>query len=1080
MEPIFQTGIFFDQMSDPLPYTEKKLKDWAGWRAFRDGKALFERGVVEKVTYEHPYITGQLNLGPRGMRSKFEILKNGFVENHCPCRDNQERGLICSHLVAMGMEVIRRHTDPARKERAAAEKQRIDRIVKAAEGTRIQRVKKTDPGAVKAHLIMELAPDWQEQLKGERVSIHVSVEYNKRRQPASDAPSDVPFAFPRRDENMLYVLEDIGSGTIKSTMEISVYDLINLLRLHHGKPMFQQGEKKGFPVHSSELDTVIEMDMDRESGELLLDIAVQLPGAETELFPAYIIGVNSGWVFAAGQFWPVSSLLPRNLREMYHGRLTISSESVPAFLMTELHQIEEVMEIRTAITPDLFHMKPAKPTFHLVVKGSPASLAATLYARYNDAVELVAGRADMHGNFAIPDPKDLLRYRIRNMAAEKAAVEKLQAVGFVGRAGDTLRNIVGPREVLNFLGSGVPGVRRFGWTVELQGRVKPFAAQADQVTPVVHVDESESGDYFDVSYEYEVGTGSISERDIQRALMAGDSFIERDGRTILLDGDAIQQARDVFEDCAVGAGKKAGTLRMSGIYGSYVEASLGALDGIEVEATPSWLEKARQQNNQDSVRDIELHTELKATLRSYQKEGVNWLRFLEQRGFCGILADEMGLGKTIQTLAWIQVSRSDEERQGKPALIVCPTSLVENWREEAARFTPNLKALILHGTDRHRKWKNMEKADLVITSYALMRRDIEKHLEFTYSIAILDEAQHIKNRATQNALAAKRIQADHRLVLSGTPIENGVTDLWSIMDFLMPGYLGDHKEFREFYELPILNGGPEGEYAQMKLRRKLHPFLLRRLKKHVAKDLPAKIERIAPCKLTQDQHKVYKALLAESKSRISEMVEKDGFNKSRMEILKTLLRLRQTCNHIDLLRLENVKSRHPSAKMELFFELLNEALDSKHRVLVFSQFTSMLAILKKEMDERKMKYCYLDGGTKDRQAVVRKFNKDHTIPVFLMSLKAGGTGLNLTGADMVIHFDPWWNPAVEEQATDRAHRIGQKRTVYSVKLITKGTVEEKVVEMQERKKGIIDATLTTDEQVMQKLSWEDVQELLNL
>jgi SNF2 family DNA or RNA helicase len=456
------------------------------------------------------------------------------------------------------------------------------------------------------------------------------------------------------------------------------------------------------------------------------------------------------------------------------------------------------------------------------------------------------------------------------------------------------------------------------------------------------------------------------------------------------------------------------------------------------------------------------------------------LRFLEKRAFCGILADEMGLGKTVQTLAWIQLGRADEDHRGSPALIVCPTSLVENWREEAAKFTPNLKVALLHGTDRHRKWKQVEKVDIVITSYALMRRDIEKHLEYTYSIAILDEAQHIKNRSTQNALAAKKIKAGQRLVLTGTPIENGVTDLWSIMDFLMPGYLGTHKDFREFYELPILAGGSAGDYMQAKLRRKLHPFLLRRLKKHVAKDLPPKIERVAPCKLTEDQHKVYSQLLEESKHKISSMVEKDGFNKCRMEILKTLLRLRQTCCHIDLLKLEGIESKHPSAKMELFFELLNEALDSKHRVLVFSQFTSMLAILKKEMDARDLKYCYLDGSTKERQTVVKRFNKDHTSPVFLMSLKAGGTGLNLTGADMVIHFDPWWNPAVEAQATDRAHRIGQKRTVYSVKLVTKGTVEEKVVEMQRRKQGIIDATLTTDEQVMQKLSWEDVQELLSL
>jgi len=1067
-------------MGDKIPYSEKKLKDWAGWRAFRDGRALFERGVVEKVTYEHPFVTGVLNLGPRGMRSKFEILKNGLVENHCPCRDNQERGLICSHLVAMGLEVLRQHAEPAANAKAEAEMRRVERLAQGPEKKYIQRARKSDEHAVKAGLVVELSENWKEQVLAERIIIHVLVEYQNGRVPASDVPTDVPFSFSRDDELVLAYIEDLFGGPVASDIQLTLPDFIKLFRAHHGRTLYQQGKEMGYSVHNGMLTSVLSMDLDRDSGELLLNVVTELPGKQTEPSPFYIVSGGIGWIFAANQFWPLETVLPGTLHDAYRATVRIPRESVPSFIMTELPKIEKTMKVQTAITPDLFHMKPAKVYFRLVVKGSPASLSATLYARYGNEIELVAGRADMRGNFAIPDPKDLLRYRIRNMAYEKGAVEKLAAVGFVGRAGDTLRNIVGPREVLNFLGSGVPKIRRMGWQVELEGRVKPFAEKADYVRPVVHVNEVESGSYFDVSYEYDIGTGSISERDIQRALLKGDSFIERNGRTILLDGDAIQQARAVFEDCAVGEGEKSGSFRVSGIYGSYVQSSIEALEDVDMHASPDWLERARQQNNQLSVEPVELSKHLKGTLRSYQHEGVNWLRFLENRGFCGILADEMGLGKTLQTLAWIQLGRSDEGHQGKPALIVCPTSLVENWREESAKFTPNLKVLILHGTDRHRRWKHIGKSDLVITSYALLRRDIEKHLENSYSIAILDEAQHIKNRATQNALSAKKIKADHRLVLTGTPIENGVTDLWSIMDFLMPGYLGHHKNFHDYYELPILNGGPDGEHAQLTLRRKLHPFMLRRLKKQVAKDLPPKIERTAPCKLTQDQHKVYMQLLDDSRQKISEMVEKEGFNKSRMEILKTLLRLRQTCNHIDLLKLEGVKSKHPSAKMELFFELLNEAMDSKHRVLVFSQFTSMLAILREEMECRDLKYCYLDGSTKDRQDVVRKFNKDHQIPVFLMSLKAGGTGLNLTGADMVIHFDPWWNPAVEDQATDRAHRIGQKRTVYSVKLITKGTVEEKVVEMQQRKKGIIDATLTTDEQVMQKLTWEDVQELLSL
>jgi SNF2 family DNA or RNA helicase len=300
------------------------------------------------------------------------------------------------------------------------------------------------------------------------------------------------------------------------------------------------------------------------------------------------------------------------------------------------------------------------------------------------------------------------------------------------------------------------------------------------------------------------------------------------------------------------------------------------------------------------------------------------------------------------------------------------------------------------------------------------------------------------------------------------------------MDFLTPHYLGTHERFHRDCELPIAQGGVEGAEAQIRLRRKLQPFLLRRLKVDVAKDLPPRIEKIAACPLSADQKAVYKQYIDASRTRLTDLVARQGFQKSRMEVLKTLLRLRQVCCHLDLLRLPDLKPETPSAKMDLFFELLDEALDGGHRVLVFSQFVSMLTILRAEMGKRQIGYCYLDGATKDRMAVVHEFNANRKIPVFLISLKAGGTGLNLTGADMVIHFDPWWNPAVEDQATDRAYRIGQKKTVYSLKLITRGTVEEKVRALQEKKKAIIQATVESDDPIIQALTWEDVQDLLSL
>ena len=294
------------------------------------------------------------------------------------------------------------------------------------------------------------------------------------------------------------------------------------------------------------------------------------------------------------------------------------------------------------------------------------------------------------------------------------------------------------------------------------------------------------------------------------------------------------QALEVFQDCLPNNLDQS-KVNLESIYGSYVYSTLDSLDGIEVNASKKWMEKAKTLNDQDVLKNVDLSKNLKCSLRKYQKDGVNWLRFLENRGFCGILADEMGLGKTVQTLAWLQLDRSEKNQKNLPALIICPTSLVENWAEEVKRFTPDKSILVLQGSDRHKDWKNIPNYNIIITSYALMRRDIDKHLDFTYSVAILDEAQQIKNRTTQNALAAKKIQANHRLVLSGTPIENSVTDLWSIMDFLMPGYLGDHKTFHEKYELPIIHGGTEGDLAQIKLKKKTSSFFIKKTKKACCK-----------------------------------------------------------------------------------------------------------------------------------------------------------------------------------------------------------------------------------------------------
>jgi superfamily II DNA or RNA helicase len=1061
------------------PITQKMLVNWGGEQVLKEAQALVDRGNVMEAEYEPPFINGTILWNNRSFNTSLKLLPDGNAESHCPCYVNKERGMICSHVVAVGLLLVRRSTDPQREVKYQAELRRASRLATVGETEYILRVTAETPGCLAASICVTLADDWMAECRNDSIRIACEAEYNGKRLSLDQVPKDLPLCFSKEDEALLFVLDDISEGPAKGQLALNRFDFTNLIRLLAGRSVFKSGGSQ-ITVNTTPMTTFMRMDLDRENGEIILIAHTELPFVKSGQMPFYIVSGRSGWVYGADNLWPLGNILPEPYHPIYIEPAIIPRNDVLRFFQQELPALSKSVRVESDISIDLFTTEPATPKFRLLIQGSPASLSAVLYARY-EALELVACKPQANGHFAIPDPHDLMRYTIRHIEAEQQALRLLAPAGLLGEYGDDLSHIVGNREVLNFLGGFVPALRRRGWQIELDGKIKPYFDSVGFAMPVVHLTDVPNAGYFDVSFEFEASEGeSLTPADIQLALRKGDRYIKRGDKTILIDSSAMESMYDVFSDCASDEGDSSGHFRLSNIYAAFVKSSLDALDGIDIEDAPGWRTRAAQYNHTDKIEQVELAPPLDAILRSYQKDAVNWLRFLEAHGFCGLLADEMGLGKTVETLAWLQLKRCDPESIGKPTLIVCPTSLVDNWAEEAVKFVPGMKVLTLTGSERHEKWEDLPKSDLVVTSYALLRRDLDRYLEHKFSVAVLDEAQHIKNRSTQNAQAAKQIKAGHKLVLTGTPMENSVSDLWSIMDFLMPGYLGSHDSFKHNYEIPISRGGPESEVPQTKLRRKLHPFLLRRLKTEVAKDLPEKIQKITSCSLTTDQRMVYNELLKASQTKIADMVSKNGFNKSRMEILATLMRLRQVCCHLDLLQLPGIKSQYPSGKMDLFFELLDEAMDAGHRALVFSQFVSMLTILRGELERRNLPYCYLDGSTKERMKEVQTFNSNRNIPLFLISLKAGGTGLNLTGADMVIHFDPWWNPAVEDQATDRAHRIGQKRTVYSVKLITKNTVEEKVLALQQRKKAIIDATIENDEKMIRALSWEDVQELLSM
>lgn len=447
---------------------------------------------------------------------------------------------------------------------------------------------------------------------------------------------------------------------------------------------------------------------------------------------------------------------------------------------------------------------------------------------------------------------------------------------------------------------------------------------------------------------------------------------------------------------------------------------------------------------------------LNAELRDYQIEGFRWLQFLARYNLHGVLADDMGLGKTIQALTHILAEKNGKRNKGLPTLVVAPTSVIPNWRTEAAKFTPSLKVLLLHGSERHIDFSKVKNHDIVITSYALLQRDEALHTRQQYHIAILDESQYIKNAATKTTKVAYKIKANQRICLSGTPMENHLGELWSTFNFLMPGLLQSNKEFTATFRTPIERHGDTAR--QISLNRRVGPLLLRRTKDVVAKELPPKTIIPHYISLTQEQADLYESVRASMDKRVRDAISDQGLSKSHIIVLDALLKLRQICCHPQLLKLEQAQKVKTSAKLDYLTELLGTLIEEGRRILIFSQFTTMLAMIEKHLVKEKIEFTKITGATRNRQAPVEKFQTGE-VPVFLISLKAGGTGLNLTAADTVIHYDPWWNPAAENQATDRAYRIGQDKPVFVHKLICQGTIEEHIQELQEKKAKLVESLL---------------------
>ena len=592
-----------------------------------------------------------------------------------------------------------------------------------------------------------------------------------------------------------------------------------------------------------------------------------------------------------------------------------------------------------------------------------------------------------------------------------------------------------------------------GWKFDI---AKDLALQSQHVDSI-DIDVDEKGNWFDLGVSIEIEGSRIELLPLLLEWLRSNEDWQQNNYDILLaqgNGRPLRVKRESIQP-VLSVLQELGEVNENKINLPQNQAALLAqlpdinrwVGGEHVQAL------AKKLVNFSGIQEVPAPEKLSADLRDYQKDGLNWLMFLNEYGFSGVLADDMGLGKTVQTLAYLAYKK-ELGLLPLPSMVICPTSLVSNWLNEAVKFTPDLKVLVLHGVNRHQHFKDINNYDLVITTYPLIARDAKEFTELSFSDLILDEAQTIKNPLAKMTKSIKLMDAKQRLCLTGTPMENHLGELWSLFDFLMPGFLGSYSTFNRVYRKGIEGEG--NQQIQQWLIQKTKPFLLRRTKDDVAKELPAKTEIIHKIELQNDQRTLYESIRITMEAKVRDLLREKGMARSRIEFLDALLKLRQACCDPRLVKLEHAKDIKSSAKLDFLMNIVPEMVEEGRRILIFSQFAQMLGLIEEALDETGIGFVKLTGQTRNRGDVIEKFQTGE-VPVFLISLKAGGVGLNLTAADTVIHYDPWWNPAVENQATDRAYRIGQDKPVFVYKLICEETVEERVLALQARKQQLADS-----------------------
>ncbi|MEM9399907.1 MAG: SNF2-related protein [Verrucomicrobiota bacterium] len=1068
--------------SEPLKITKEFLLEIGGWRAMKEGRSLFESGKVRDAKYEPPLLHGVVQTGTSSVNARLHVgYRLSDVENNCSCRQAREYGTICPHVIAVGLAYLYQEKENGQNEPASSGTNSVSRhtqalpklptkpklhVVPVDEATN-----SFQPLELNILLPLNLTEAWKD---GDlRIITEGSIRGGTMK-PLDAVPRNQlePYAVSDADWNFLQMTMKLNGGVAPGMWILPCKDFGTFFNALIGHPRVSLGKKERIHIKRSLRKPELQLNLTNQ-GELTLHLEEEKPEN------GQLLNCSRGlWLYTEGTLEQLNELSP-SYQVLEEKDVTIPRIQLGQFFQNELAVLERQTDLVLSEKCQDLNFVTLQPEIHMTLDGLLSGLSCRVEARYLNKSYVLQGLPGKNGHGSKPvdewqpDLENPYRYFVRDRQLEKRVQKELIAAGFEpGKRQPEFYTLSSENRVGRFLGNLLP-LWSEKWHIAYSPRLEGFLSRCDFIQPEVTVSQS-GEDWLSVNIDYkEKKTGSrLSLQEVNKLLQTGLSHHRMEsGRIALLPTETVDQFNEVIHDCHVR--QENGSMALDKRFACYVEEAIRS-NNWEVISKNSW-ESLKHFNNPE---EVPIPGHINEKLRPYQSKGVYWIHHLARHGMCGILADEMGLGKTLQTLAFVASwQNGTSPGQGLPCLVICPTSLVFNWENEIKHFTPWLKALVVHGPKRKKLFDKVPECEVVVTSYALLRRDIEFYKKLDFKCIILDEAQFIKNRSSQNAKSVKALKAHHRLVLTGTPIENSLFDLWSIFDFLMPGYLGNANEFKGRYEVPIAKH--HDDKAQIRLKQRLGPFILRRTKIEVASDLPERLEHITFCDLTEEQKEVYNAILNQSRKQVFDHLGQKNA-KGKMAVLTALTRLRQVSCHLELLpSLENKEWNAPSSKMDYFIDLLQQAIDGHHRILVFSQFVRLLKLAENELKNKEIAYCYLDGSTVSRQQQVDKFQSDDSIPVFLISLKAGGTGMNLTAADTVIHFDPWWNPAIEDQATARAHRIGQTRIVNSYKLIAKGTVEEKIINLQKRKKELAESTLISEEAFVQNLTWEDLQGLLD-